>query len=132
MNPQLKAVAIQFIKFAINEPRLFQLLFMTSQKIYKIEDFISNEGHLEEFLEIMQTVFSLNREDAIWLYQNLWTYIYGIATLCSNKVCSFSDEELSEMIGSVTRSFILGINNRKDERTKIVPKEGLKLTDSFF
>ncbi|MBM9832339.1 TetR/AcrR family transcriptional regulator, partial [Enterococcus faecalis] len=40
------------------------------------------------------------------LYQHMWIYCHGIATLSATKTCFFSSEEISEMVTQVFLSLL--------------------------
>lgn len=95
-----KGVGMAYIRFAIKEDKLFQLLFMREREKGEGKDF----GHIleaiddnyEEILHSVMAPYGLEREEALRLYQNLWIYTHGIATLCATKVCRFTKEEISD------------------------------------
>ena len=92
-----KGVGTQYILFSIQEPKLFQLLFMTEQP--QIPDFSGVlpliEESYEEILLSIQNDYGISRHLAEKLYHHLWIYTHGIATLCATKMCRFTGEEIS-------------------------------------
>ncbi len=111
-TPAFKGAGTQYILFSINEPKLFQLLFMTEHN--RIPDLSSvlpliEESYEEVFLSITDT-YGLNKESAEKLYRHLWIYTHGIATLCATKMYRFTVAEISQMMSEV---FISLLKNRK-------------------
>ena len=106
-----KGVGTQYILFSIQEPKLFQLLFMTEQP--QIPDFSGVlpliEESYEEILLSIQNDYGMNRHLAEKLYQHLWIYTHGIATLCATKMCRFTGDEISSMITEVCTSILKNI-----------------------
>lgn len=98
-----KGVGSAYIRFAINEPKLFQLLFMDEKgEPSNIELTLNSiDENYEDILKSVQEPYELQREDAKKLYQHLWIYTHGIATLCATKVCIFSDAEIQTMITEI-------------------------------
>lgn len=98
-----KGVGTQYILFSVNEPKLFQLLFMTEQK--RIPDLSGVlpliEESYEDILASVQNDYGIDRPSAEKLYRHLWIYTHGIATLCATKMCRFTAEEISGMITEV-------------------------------
>ena len=95
-----KGVGTQYILFSVNEPKLFQLLFMTEQK--QMPDIsgvlpLIDESY-EAILLSIQKDYGINEPSAKKLYHHLWIYSHGIASLCATKVCRFTGEEISMMI----------------------------------
>ena len=114
-EPAFKGVGTQYVLFAIREPKLFQLLFMSEQPqkppvsgILPIID--------ESYDKILQSVrdgYGLGEADAKALYRHLWIYSHGIAVLCATNMCSFTAEEISGMMTEVCRSLLKEIKSSK-------------------
>lgn len=106
--PRCKCIGQQYIKFAIDEPKLFQLLFMKEQEhILNFENILSNiDMNYKDILLAIETDYGLNSSVALRLYQHIWIYAHGIASLCATKTCSFSEEEISEMLSQVFTNFL--------------------------
>lgn len=103
-----KGVGTAYIQFAQEESKLFQLLFMeeikTTPSLSNVLSII-DENH-EEILLSVEKLYGLDKENAYKLYQHLWIYTHGIATLCATKVCEFKEEEISEMLTEVCLSIL--------------------------
>lgn len=106
-----KGVGTQYILFSVNEPKLFQLLFMTEQP--QLPDFSGIlpliEESYDEILLSIQNDYGINEHLAKKLYHHLWIYTHGIATLCATKMCRFTGEEISSMISEVFKSLLKDI-----------------------
>ncbi len=106
-----KGVGTQYILFSVNEPKLFQLLFMTEQP--KIPDLSGVlpliEESYEEILLSIQKDYGISKHLAEKLYHHLWIYTHGIATLCATKMCRFTGEEISSMMTDVCVSILKNI-----------------------
>ena len=106
-----KGVGTQYILFSIREPKLFQLLFMTEQP--QIPDLSGVLPLIEEsygeILRSIQTDHGISEDLAKRLYQHLWIYTHGIATLCATKMCRFTGEEISSMITEACMSILKNI-----------------------
>jgi len=111
-----KGVGTQYILFSVNEPKLFQLLFMTEQP--QIPDLSGVlpliEESYEEILLSIQNDYGINKLFAEKLYRHLWIYTHGIATLCATKMCSFTGDEISLMITEVCMSILKNIKEPKN------------------
>ena len=101
--PAFKGVGIQYIAFAMQEPKLFQLLFMSEQpKQPDIRHVIPRiDAHYPDILQSIQDCYRLNMTDAERLYRHMWVYTHGIAVLCAPNLCAFSAEEISQMLTEV-------------------------------
>lgn len=107
--PRCKCIGQQYIKFAIAEPKLFQLLFMKEQEhILNFENILPNiDMNYKDILIAIETDYGLDGSTALRLYQHIWIYAHGIASLCATKTCSFSEEEISEMLSEVFASLLV-------------------------
>lgn len=106
-----KGVGMQYIFFAVNEPKLFQLLFMTERS--QIPDLSGAlpliEKSYDKILLSIQADYGISDFLAKKLYQHLWIYTHGIATLCATRMCYFTDGEISSMITEVCTSILKNI-----------------------
>ena len=112
-----KGVGTQYILFAIKEPKLFQLLFMSEQpqkpSVAGILPII--DENYDQILQSVRSGYGLGEKDAENLYRHLWIYTHGIAVLCATNMCSFTPEEISGMMTEVCRSLLREIKGDKVE-----------------
>ena len=113
--PAFKGVGTQYILFAINEPKLFQLLFMSEQKTHPG---LTNvlpviEEHYEDILESIRGSYAVDEGNAERIYRHLWIYTHGIATLCATKTCKFTGEEISALMTDVFTSLLSKIKREE-------------------
>ena len=106
-----KGVGTQYILFSINEPKLFQLLFMTEQaQMPDLSGVLPMiEESYEKILWSIQDDYEINEFLAEKLYRHLWIYTHGIATLCATKTCRFTSDEINSMITEVFTSLLKNI-----------------------
>ena len=106
--PQFKGVGVQYILFAIEEPKLFQLLFMNERgsvpPLCEVLQLI--EDSFQEILASITNAYGFDRDTALRLYYHMWIYSHGIATLCATKMCSFTADDISRMLTEVCASLI--------------------------
>lgn len=111
-----KGVGAQYILFAVKEPKLFQLLFMKEQeKIPDLSGILSviDESY-DKILFSVQDGYHLERAKAQRLYEHLWIYTHGIATLCATRMCGFTNQEIGDMMTEVFSSLLKSI--REEEK----------------
>ena len=110
-----KGVGMQYILFAINEPKLFQLLFMSEQPqrppVTGILPIIDES--YDQILLSVQNGYGLGKKDAENIYRHLWIYTHGIAVLCATNMCSFTTEDINMMITEVFVSLLKEIKGGK-------------------
>lgn len=107
-NPAFKGVGMQYIRFAMKEPKLFQLLFMSERSpkptVANVLPVI--EENYPEILLSVQNSYDLQQDNAEKLYRHLWIYTHGIAVLCATNMCAFTSEEMSKMLTEVLISVL--------------------------
>lgn len=116
-----KGVGMQYILFSVNEPKLFQLLFMSEQpQIPELSGILPLiEESYGEILLSIQKDYGIDEASAKKLYYHLWIYTHGIATLCATKMCRFTSEEISHMITEVCRSILKNMEADKKFESKL-------------
>ncbi|MFR7591880.1 MAG: TetR/AcrR family transcriptional regulator [Longibaculum sp.] len=106
-----KGVGMQYILFSIEEPKLFQLLFMkqntNNPDIQGVLPLIDES--YPQILESIENEYGLDEAKSLKLYQHLWIYTHGIATLCATKMCQFTSEDIDHMISELFISLLLNI-----------------------
>lgn len=104
----LKEISRQYILFAIKEPVLFQILFM-SEKDKKISTEnllpIVDENYNAILLSVQNT-YNLPESKASQLCLHLWIYTHGIATLCATKTCIFSSDEINIKLAEIFQALL--------------------------
>ena len=101
-TPAFKEAGIRMVRFAIREPKLFQLIFMTeNKKPVNPGSFFGSLGESEEIcIRVIMRDYGLDAEQAKVLFEHMWTYTYGISALCATKMCMFPEEEIAKRIGT--------------------------------
>lgn len=103
-----KGVGMEYINFAITYPNLFKLLFShNSKEALNYDETLKNiESNYNDILKCVEESSINDKEKARELYTQMWIYTHGIATLCSEKVCVFSKEEISNMLTKVYKGLL--------------------------
>ena len=103
-----RGVGQAYISFAMNEPKLFQLLFMKKQPDDMVLSMILPEID-ENYTAIVDSItgqYPVTAEDAVALYRHLWIYSHGIATLCATSMCRFTGQEIGSMLTEVFKALL--------------------------
>ncbi len=109
-----KGVGKAYISFAIDHPKLFQLIFMKEQdNVPSISNVLGIiEDSYQIILDSIIHSYNVSEKFAKELYLHMWIYTHGIATLIVNKMCKFNDDEISNMLTTVCKSIIInGVKN---------------------
>lgn len=121
-TPAFKGVGTQYILFAMQEPKFFQLLFMTEKETVPGLDNVLPliDENYEKILLSIEKSYGIKGKSAERLYQHLWIYTHGIAALCATNMCRFTGEEIS---GMMTEVFVGLLKNCPDHAKKQQKKE---------
>ena len=101
-TPAFKEAGVRMVRFAIREPKLFQLIFMTeNQEPVNPGSFFGNLGEYEDLCtSVISRDYGLNMEESKVLFQHMWTYTYGISALCATHMCMFPEKDITSRIGT--------------------------------
>lgn len=98
--PLFKQTGMRMILFAKEEPRLYQLVFMSADgSADSFDDIYVRLGSTaEECMDDIQKTYSLPQKEAKALFEHMWIHTYGLGVLCAVGMCSFPEERLSDML----------------------------------
>ena len=99
-TPAFKYVGVKMVQFSMQEPKLFQLLYMKEhEESQRFEDLVYELGDTVEIcIEVIQKDYALTRAEAELVFKQVWMHTFSICVLAANKVCHFKPEEISEML----------------------------------
>jgi len=103
-----RSLGFAYIDFAINEPKLFQLLFMKFQE-EKLEfsDFMKKlDDCYEDTISVISKQMNINNVQAEKLYTHMWIYCHGIATLCATNQCKFTQDDVGRLMTVAFNGFL--------------------------
>lgn len=100
IKPVFKQVGMQMILFAKEEPKLYQLIFMSSiSEAQTFDDIYAHLGSVaDECLDVLQKDYDLSKDNAKTMFEHVWIHTFGIGALCATGVCDFSHEQIAEML----------------------------------
>jgi len=100
-TPIFKQVGMQMILFAMEEPKLYQLVYMSENAgATDFEGITQRLGDVAQLcVEVIQRDYGLSEDDAKALFEHVWIYTFGIGALCATGMCRFSQEEIIQMLG---------------------------------
>ena len=100
LGPVFKQVGMQMILFAKEEPKLYQLIFMSSiSEAQTFDDIYAHLGSVaDECLDVLQKDYDLSKDNAKTMFEHVWIHTFGIGALCATGMCDFSHEQIAEML----------------------------------
>ena len=110
-----KGSGIGYIRFALEEPKLFQLFFMQEKDIVPKPDKVLQtiDGYYEKILNAVEREYGFDRKTAERVYLHMWLYSHGIAVSIATKICTFTWEQISHMLTDVCSSIIQKIKREQ-------------------
>ncbi len=100
-TPVFKQVGMQMILFAMEEPKLYQLVYMSENAdATDFERIVERLGDVAQLcVDVIQRDYGLSVDDAKTLFEHVWIYTFGIGALCATGMCRFSQEETLQLLG---------------------------------
>lgn len=88
-----------YIRFAKEEPKLFELIFMSPNNL-TTKSFITHDKKVyNDILKYVSATTGISSEERVRNFHlKMWTFTHGIATMIATKTCEISDEQISEML----------------------------------
>lgn len=121
LGPVFKQVGMQMILFAKEEPKLYQLIFMSSiSEAQTFDDIYAHLGSLaDECLDVLQKDYDLSKDNAKTLFEHVWIHTFGIGALCATGVCDFSHEQIAEMLTQDFTAMMMLMKSGKPSQASI-------------
>ncbi len=125
-TPSFKRAGMQIISFAMNEPKLFQLLFMREcSGVRSFEETVRQLPEMPEpMIDVIQRDYRFDVDKAWRLLEHMWVHVYGICVMCAYNVCSFSKEEISQMMGDIFCGQMMLMKSGKESSARVMPHKG--------
>lgn len=109
--PPFKNFGINYVRFAIEEPRFFQLLFMSKTDFASIEQMLETGESNKAILDMLQEKYHLSFSESEQLYKYMLIFAHGLASYCAMGSCSFSDEEIAEALSVSFKGVLFSLKN---------------------
>ena len=118
LGPVFKQVGMQMILFAKVEPKLYQLIFMSSiSEAQTFDDIYAHLGSVaDECLDVLQKDYDLSKDNAKTLFEHVWIHTFGIGALCATGMCDFSHEQIAEMLTQDFTAMMMLMKSGKSNR----------------
>ena len=90
--PSFKAIGILMLRYAKEQPKLFQLLFMAENaQARRFDDVFDTLGETAKLsIEFVMNDYGLTTDEAHFLFQYVWTFTYGVSAMSATGMCDFS------------------------------------------
>lgn len=123
-TPVFKQVGMQMILFAMEEPKLYQLVYMSENAgSTDFEGIAQRLGDVAQLcVDVIQRDYGLSETDARSLFEHVWIYTFGIGALCATGMCRFSREEIIQMLGQDFMAMLFYAKSGRMHMPTPVPK----------
>lgn len=123
-TPVFKQVGMQMILFAMEEPKLYQLVYMSENAdATDFESIVERLGDVAQLcVGVIQRDYGLSEEDAKALFEHVWIYTFGIGALCATGMCRFSQDEIIQMLGQDFMAMLFYAKSGRMNMPTPVPK----------
>ena len=124
-TPVYKELGVQMILFAVEQPKLYRLLFMTEKpEAQNFDDVFANLGDMATLsVEVIQRDYELSYENAKLLFKHNWINTYAIGALIATGVCKFSQSEIQDMLSREFVAMLMLIKSGRVERCTTIPEK---------
>ena len=124
-TPVFKQVGMQMILFAIEEPKLYQLVYMSENAgATDFEGITQRLGDVAQLcVDVIQRDYGLSMEDAKMLLEHVWIYTFGIGALCATGMCRFSQEEIIQMLGQDFMAMLFYAKSGRMNMPTLIPRK---------
>ena len=121
LGPVFKQVGMQMILFAKEEPKLYQLIFMSSiSEAQTFDDIYAHLGSVaDECLNVLQKDYDLSKDNAKTLFEHVWIHTFGIGALCATGTCDFSHEQIAQMLTQDFTAMMMLMKSGKPSQASI-------------
>ena len=99
-----RAVGMAYILFASQEPQLFKILYLNPHKHHSYQ----------QILESIVEDYPMSIESAEFVYQHLFIYSHGLASMIASGIYSFSQEEVTERLTQVFTAFLKEMKGKQE------------------
>lgn len=124
-SPEFKKAGMQMIRFATEEPKLFQMIFMREKKDpTDLKSLLENlTVDIGPYLDMIQKDYSISRDNAYQLFSQVWLHSYSICVLSATGTCTFSEAEIAQRLGEVFAGMVMLMQSDKMEYCNFEPEK---------
>ncbi len=102
-------VGMQYIRFAKEEPELYRLLFLTTQEGENSSVMVAMRHSQDLVRESLQQTYHIDALTADRYYRDMWLVVHSLATLVVTGGCTYSEQEISEIMTAFSVSICKAI-----------------------
>lgn len=114
-TPAFKRIGMMVVSYGMNEPELFKLLFMQAHRESGgFQSTLQDLGAIPHICtELICQDYGTTPEQAFLVFEQMWTLVYGLGTMCAMGVCSLSEAEIGRRLGLQFGSLLMFMKSGK-------------------
>jgi AcrR family transcriptional regulator len=101
-----KGAGRMYIKFAKDEPNFFKMLWSDDEKNNVTHFLPSCDENSPNVQSALEKFWNIGSERAKKIYNHMSVYAFGLAVLCAEKNCVFTDEDIDNMLSELFLALI--------------------------
>ncbi|MCI8537600.1 MAG: TetR/AcrR family transcriptional regulator [Oscillospiraceae bacterium] len=113
-SPMLE-IGLRYIRFAANEPHLFQFLFQSNAFSGKSLIDLVNAAELKPLLEVLQQTAGGGGEEARQIFFHLFLTVHGYASLLANHAMAYEEANAAKLLKQTFTGAVYALKEKKDE-----------------
>lgn len=87
---------IEYIRFAKNEPKLFNFLFMRDNAFEEIKKKLL--PIIDQSVKELMDTYNITHDEADYLHDHLWMHAHGIASMIASNFCDWDIKKVEYML----------------------------------
>ena len=105
-------IGMRYLGFAKDEPNLYKLLYLSSDKYSDDNSAIELVKYTQELIrDTLMKIYNMTAEQADLYYNALWLVANSLALLIVNNSCPYSDEDIKAIYGRFSVSYCKAIKD---------------------
>lgn len=94
-EPAFKEFGLRLVRLSKEDPKLFHYIFLEKDVRCDAVDDLAREC-----LTQSERIFSITKEQSMYIYEHVWPHVLGLSQLCCKKPDIFTDECISKMLST--------------------------------
>lgn len=123
-TPAFKQFGVRMIQFAMQESQLFRILYMeVNEESQSFDEMLESLGESAQVcINLIQKDYDVSEQDAKNLFRQAWINTFSVCVLLVNKICYFSPEEITNMLGLDFQGTLMLIKSGQYKSIDVSPK----------
>jgi AcrR family transcriptional regulator len=114
--PPFKASGMAYIRFAVDEPRLFRLIYMRDRSREVIADDALDESRT--IVAVIMQATGLSHEAAARLHRDLWIFVHGLAVMMATGFLPYDEDDASARLSEMYDALLMRLKQQERGDTR--------------